>query len=116
MDEKDFPRFFLFWAAEIGFLLGLVLTHFFVAYFYPITGCWCVLGVHFHHLYLGIIGVLLILPLYIHQTHIVGLKSYKLRLILGFLCAFFAGMMFDDILDHFILLSDPFEWLCGIYC
>lgn len=89
-----------------GFFLGWLGTHYIVAIFYPITGPICIGGLHFHHLYIGFIILSIGLILYYLKPLI------KYRLFLLFIIAFGIGMVFDDLMDHFILQIDKWDFWC----
>ena len=94
----------------MGFLIGLFGTYYIVRHLYQYSGCLCLFGIHFHHLYSGIIISLFAL-IYIKK------KKIMPHLIIGyFLLGFGLGMFIDDVLDHFIFMQDAWEFFCGICC
>ncbi|MFW9878874.1 MAG: hypothetical protein ACFFG0_37820 [Candidatus Thorarchaeota archaeon] len=87
----------------LGFTLGWLGTHYVVSLFYPLTGPICIFDLHFHHLYIGLI---------ILGVSVLGYFLTDYRPIFLFIIAFSIGMLFDDLLDHFIIQIDPFEIWC----
>jgi hypothetical protein len=68
----------------------------------------CLFGVHFHHLYIGIIVTLIMIPVTIHEFKQSRIKFLIAMLILGI--GF--GLILSDIFSHFILVIDPFQFFC----
>jgi hypothetical protein len=101
LSEKSWLKIVTF---LLGFFLGWLGTHYVVALFYPITGPICIFGLHFHHLYIGLI---------ILVSGLVGYFLTEYKLWFWFILAFGIGMVLDDVLDHWILLLDPFEFWCS---
>jgi hypothetical protein len=98
--------------ALFGFLIGLFGTYFFVDKFYSIMGCIDFFGIHFHHLYVGFIIFAISGIFYLKHPS----KTDIIHKLWNFMIHFGLGMMFDDILSHFILRVDEFEFFVGSRC
>jgi hypothetical protein len=103
MTEKAKARLLKLFLFLTAFLLGWLGTHYVVAIFYPITGPICLWGVHFHHLYIGLILL---------SIGLLGYFFTNYKLFFLFTLAFGCGMALDDTLDHFILIIDLFQVWC----
>lgn len=100
------------WFFIFGLCIGLFGTYFIVHHLYCYTGCFCIFNIHIHHLYIGFIINIIFLILWRKNRN----SERFLNLIYIFFMGFGLGMMIDDILSHFIIRDDPFEWLCGEFC
>lgn len=93
-----------------GILIGWFGSFYITRHLYQYTGCLCIFGIHFHHLYFGIILFIIFLILYLRC------KKPITRLYYLFFLGFAIGIFTDDLFDHFIFKMDGWEFFCGEYC
>lgn len=94
----------------VSFLAGWIITHVVVTLLYPSFGPLCVNGVHFHHLYVGAITMLVAVTVILVQKRASNLMFVALLCVV----AIGAGIMFDDLMDHFIVAWDVFSYSCSV--
>jgi len=97
----------LFMAFGIGLVITwLVLDYITLNLFYKdIYLNWCCMGIHIHHLYVGIL-LLLFFPLFSR------VKTTKWQIIFIFFMGIGMGLIISDLFIHYVLKIVPFTLIC----